>query len=124
METNDTPTQILHALNQWLPACNARFNENNVLFVRDDAVEYDAEKRWVHQEQMVSAERFSDAFAPLLAGGPSWIHANAVPMTGGGFLITIAAGQKIGSLHSSINVSYEPEKQAEIILTKTLVMTN
>ncbi len=124
MEANDTPTQIFHALNQWLSDCDARFDESNVLFVRDDAVEYGAEKRWVHQEQMVSAERFSDAFAPLLTGGPSWIHANAVPMNGGGFLITVAAGQKTGISHPSINVSYEPEKQAEIILTKTLVTTN
>jgi hypothetical protein len=124
METNDYLTQILNALNQWLSARDVRFTEKNLLFVRDDAVEYEAAKRRVHQEQMVTAERFSDAFASLLAGGPSWIHANAVPFGDGWFLITLAAGRKIGNPQPSINVSYEPEKQAEIILTKTLVTAN
>lgn len=124
METNDYLTQILDALNQWLSVRDVRFTERNLLFVRDDAVEYEAEKRWVHQEQLVTAERFSDAFASLLTGGPSWIHANAVPLSGDRFLITVAAGRKIGNPQPSINVSYEPEKQAEIILTKILVTAN
>lgn len=124
METNSYLTQILDALNQWLSARDVRFTEENVLFIRDDAVEYGAEKRRVHQEQLVTAERFSDAFALLLAGGPSWIHANVVPFEDDRFLITVAAGRKIGSPRPSINVSYEPEKRAEIILTKALVTAN
>ncbi len=124
METNDYLAQIFHALNQWQLARDVRFTEGNVLFVRDDAVEYGAEERRVHQEQVVSAERFTATFAPLLAGGPSWIHANVVPFGENRFLITVAAGRQIGNPRPSINVSYEPEKQAEIILTKTLVTAN
>ncbi len=103
MAASDYRAQIIHALNQWLSARDLRFTESNVLFVRDDAVEYGAEKRWVHREQTVSAECFSEVFDLLLAGGPSWIHANAIPFGEGQFLITVASGQKIGSLHPNIN---------------------
>ena len=124
METSDYLTQILSALNQNLSVHNVRFTERSVVFIQDDAVEYGAKKRWVHREQMIPSERFAEAFASLLADGPSWIHANAVPFEGNRFLITLAAGRKIGNSQPSINISYEPDKTAEILLTKTLVTAN
>ena len=123
MEATDCVTQILGRLNRWLSERGVRFTGSNVLFVRDDAVRYMTETRRVPDGQTATAERFPEAFASLLAGGPSWIHANATPL-GDRFLITLAAGQKIGSPCPSINVSYEPDKQAEIVPEKALVTAN
>lgn len=121
METNDSLAQILSRLNEWTSERNLHFTETNVLFVRDDAVNYSAESVCVQQQHLVTAEQFQQAFGPMLAGGPSWIHANVIPLGGQRFIVTLIAGQKIGSPKPSINVSYEPEKTAEILSAKTLV---
>ena len=124
METKRYLVEILYCFNHWLSDRNVRLIEENVLFVRDDAVKYEGEKRRVPREELVTAEQFPKAFKELLAGGPRWIHANAIPFGKNQygksrFLITLIAGEKIGAVRPSINVSYEPDKQAEMILTKT-----
>ena len=96
-----------------------RLIDENVLFVRDDSVSHEANKSLVQREDLVTAEQFPKAFKEMLGGGPRWIHANAIPFGKNAhgksrFLITLIVGEKIGAQRPSINVSYEPEKQAEI----------
>ena len=120
MQTNDYLAQILSRLNEWLSVQNLYLTTDNVLFVRDDAVNYEHNPCRVDQTDLVSAAQFDEVFASMLAGGPSWIHANVIPTGNGLFLITMIAGQKIGNPKPSINVSYET-KLAEILSAKTLV---
>lgn len=128
METNSTLAQIIQRLNHWLSDPSLLVTEENALFVRDAAVKYPTGNRsrcyGVRQEDLIPAEKFSWAFGDLLSGGPSWIHANLIPFGESRFLITIIAGAKIGNPHPSINISYEPDKTAEILSTKTLVTTS
>ena len=121
MTTDNYPAQILARLNDWLSDRNLHFTMSNVLFARDADVEYIAEKCYVNQENLVTAEQFPQTFRRMLDGGPSWVHANAIPLGGQRFIVTLIAGQKIGNPIPSLNVSYEPEKMAEILSTKTLV---
>ncbi len=130
MKTSDYLTQILLRLNQsqWLLDKKLCLTQENVLFARDDAVEYPVNgyehKYRVCREDLVTAERFPEAFEAMLAGGPDWIHSNLIPMSDSRFLVTVIAGQKINNPRPSMNTSYEPNKLAEIISTGTLVTTN
>ncbi len=118
METNDYLTQILDRLNGWLSDKDLYFSRENVLFVRDDAVDHAAKRSCVQKQDLVTAECFQEEFGAMLSGGPSWIHSNAVPLNEGKFLIAIVSGQKIGNPKPSINVSYDPNNPIEIISTK------
>lgn len=118
METNNYLAQILDRLNGWLSEKNLYFSHENVLFVRDDAVDYSAKQSRVQEQHLVTAGCFQQEFGAMLSGGPSWIHSNAVPLNDGKFLITLVSGQKIGSPKPSINVSYDPNNPIEIISTK------
>lgn len=124
MKTSDTCVQIFQHLNHWLSDPSLVVTEENTVFVRDDAVEYPADghsRRYrVRQEDLIATDQFSWAFGEMLSGGPDWIHANLVPFGDSRFLITLCAGRKIGNPQPSINISYEPNKTAEIISTKTL----
>ncbi len=128
METSSILAQIIQRLNHWLSDPSLVVTEENALFVRDNAVEYPADNRsrccGVRREDLITADQFSQAFGELPSGGPSWIHANLIPFSDSRFLITIIAGEKIGNSHPSINISYEPDKTAEILSTKTLVTTS
>ncbi len=130
MKTSDYLTQILLRLNQsqWPLDKKLCLTQENVLFVPDDAVEYPVNeyehKYHVCREDLVTAERFPEAFEAMLAGGPDWIHSNLIPMSDSRFLVTVIAGQKINNPRPSMNTSYEPDKLAEIISTKTLTTTN
>lgn len=103
-----------------------RLTEENVLFVQDAAVKYPAGSRQcsVWQEDLVAAEQFSSAFGEMLTGGPVWIHANLIPFGDNRFLITLCAGRKVGNPQFSLNLSFEPNRTAEIISTRTLVTTS
>ena len=111
----------LNGLNGWLSHHTLHFAESNVLFAHDADVEYKAAQCQVNLEDLVTAAQFNQAFAPMLAGGPSWIHVNVIPFKAGGLLVTLAAGKKIGNPRPSINASCEPDKTAEILSAKTLV---
>ncbi len=128
MKTNGTLAQIIQRLNRWLSDFSLVVTEENLLFVHDSAVEYPVDNRslryGVRWEDLITAEKFSWAFEEMLSGGPDWIHANLVPFGDNQFLITLCAGRKVGTPNPSINISYELDKMAEVISTKTLVTTS
>ena len=123
MTTAISLQQILQALNSFLPK-HARVNAGNVVFAWEKDVDFQAKMRCVSQARLVPAESFPGPFAASFETGPDWVNASAVPFEDERFLITIAAGRGVGNLHPSLNVSYELDARAEIILTKTLVTAN
>jgi len=114
MESNSYLQQILHSLNCFLPMERAQVNPGNVMFAREEDVEFQATARRVPQSCLISADQFPGPLAGLFAAGPSWINASAIPLVNGRFLITIATGRGIGNPSPSINVSHELDKMATI----------
>ena len=131
MNTHDCLTQIFKRFNHslWASSGGARLTEKNVFFIYDAAVQYPVGSRsssgrpsqcGVWQEDLVTAERFHQAFDEMMTGGPDWIHANLIPFGENLFLITLCAGRKVGSPRPSINITHEPNKTAEILSAKQL----
>ena len=120
--------QIIQQFNRYqaVSSDGVRLTEDNVLFVQDAAVRYSAGS-WqcgVRQEDLVAKEQFASAFREMLTGGPGWVHANLIPFGDGRFLITLCAGRKVGNPQFNLNLSFEPDKTAQVISTKTLVTTS
>ena len=126
MNTYNCLAQIFQRFNQslWASSGGIRLTEKNVYFIYDAAVQYPVGSRssssrpsqcGVWQEDLVTAERFNQAFDEMMTGGPNWIHANLIPFGENQFIITLCAERKVGSSRSSINISYEPTKTAEIL---------
>ena len=125
MKTEKYLAQIFDRFNERLSDTEVRLTQESVLFVRDDAVQYLADHQCrVFQTDLVTARQFPQAFEEMLSGGPDWVHSNLMPLSGSRFLITLCTGRKIGTPQPSLNISYEPNKTAEVISVKTLVTTN
>ena len=106
---------ILEAMNCALPVEHVPVTSANTLFVSDADVDYWGQARRVHHGRLISPQQSQTRLVPLLEGGPSWIHANLVPLRGAGFLVTVAAGARVGNPRPSINVSHELNRLAEIV---------
>ena len=108
---NDYLEDIIQRLNDCLP--EAHVGQNNMVLAADEDVSYEGTARRVRRQSLIRPDQFQEKIAPALAGGPSWIHANVIPMPDSRFLVTIAAGARIGNSHPSINISHELGRMVE-----------
>ncbi len=102
-----TVNDIIQRLNDCWPKAQEHVSQGNILLAADADVTYEGTARRISRQSLVRPEQFQEKIGPTLAGGPSWIHANVIPMPDSRFLVTIAAGARIGNAHPSINISHE-----------------
>lgn len=120
METIVSTTQeILDRLHSWLPDNRSAPTAANTLFARDADIESEGANRRIREAHLMSPAQSEGVIAGWLEGGPSWLHANLIPMRGGRFLVTVAAGAPVGSPRPSINLSHELDKVVEVVESRS-----
>ncbi len=111
--TNSFTKNILKRLNSFLNTMNhSPITTNNLFFVLDDKIGYGVEPV-VSGLSLISSEQIEETVDPLMSKGPSWVHANLVPV-GKLNIITLRFGEQVGNPNPNVNVSYEPNLKLRI----------
>lgn len=110
------PERIITAINRILGTVRGQRIESHhdALFCLDDDVDYGSVWR-ISRSKLIPTAKLSEVLEQLAARGPGWIHANFVDTNESLPLITLRAGEGVGALVPSINISTEIGNVVEII---------